>query len=97
MIYIHIDTDNAAFSDGMHDIEICRILREIADGFEAGGTISTIRDINGNSVGKILPVNPLLSEIQVVATELWKASVGKQDPQSTCNGMYKRLSKLLPN
>ena len=49
-----------------------------------------------NSVGKILPVNPLLPEIQVVATELWKAFVGKQDPQSTCNDMYKRLSKLLP-
>ena len=96
MIHIHIDTDNAAFSNGMHDIEICRILREIADRYEAGGTMSTILDINGNSVGKILPVNPLLSEIQVVATELWKAFVGKQDPQSTCNDMYKRLSKLLP-
>lgn len=96
MIYIQIDTENAAFSDGMHDIEICRILREIANEFEAGGTIGTILDINGNSVGKILPVNPLLSEIQVVATELWKAFVGKQDPQSTCNDMYKRLSKLLP-
>ena len=96
MIYIQIDTENAAFSDGMHDIEICRILREIANEFEVGGTIGTILDINGNSVGKILPVNPLLSEIQVAATELWKAFVGKQDPQSTCNDMYKRLSKLLP-
>lgn len=96
MIYIHIETDNAAFSDGMHDIEVCRILREIADRYEAGSTMSTILDINGNSVGKILPVNPLLAEILVVSAELWKASAGKQDPQSTCNDMYKRLSKLLP-
>jgi len=96
MIYIHIETDNSAFSDGMHNIEVCRILREIADRYEAGGTMGTILDINGNSVGKILPVNPLLAEILVVSTELWKTFTGKQDPQSTCNDMYKRLSKLLP-
>ena len=97
MIHIHIDTDNAAFDDGTHDMEVCRILREIADRYEEGCRImGTILDINGNSVGKISSINPLLSELQIVSTELWKASVGKQDPQNTCNDVYKKLSKLLP-
>lgn len=52
---VKFDTDNAAFADGGRDAEIVRILRAIADRVEregCSGFYETIRDINGNDVGR---------------------------------------------
>jgi hypothetical protein len=51
-IVIKIHTDNAAFEDGGGS-EVARILRHLADQFEADGfsAFTVIRDINGNKVG----------------------------------------------
>lgn len=55
MFTLKIDTENAAFDDGQTD-EIARILRKIADEVEHGGYYpgqsQTVRDINGNDVGR---------------------------------------------
>jgi len=53
-----ISTENAAFEDcgfGCQEIEVARILREVADQVEAGKDFSMFRtlfDINGNDVGR---------------------------------------------
>ena len=51
-----IDTDNAAFADGALGYEVARILDTLAQQIEsetAGrSTVITLRDSNGNTVGK---------------------------------------------
>lgn len=52
---VKFDTDNAAFDDGNREAEIIRILRSIADRVErdgCSGFFETIRDVNGNEVGR---------------------------------------------
>ena len=54
-ITITIDTGNAAFEDGAGGSEVARILRTLADRYENDGLwdqTHTLRDINGNRVGK---------------------------------------------
>ena len=52
MYKIIIDTENAAFDGKDADIEIARILRELAEDVEQGGVENiTLRDVNGNSIG----------------------------------------------
>lgn len=51
---VKFDTDNAAFED-CRDYEIARILRNIADRVErdgCSGFFETVRDINGNDIGR---------------------------------------------
>lgn len=59
-ITITINTDNAAFSDenGGREYEVGRILRKLADELHDGIINASIgprklRDINGNTVGKV--------------------------------------------
>lgn len=57
---IAINADSAAFDNGMAEYEISRILRKIADKVEAesfSGFYETIRDINGNDVGRFAMKN----------------------------------------
>lgn len=59
---VKIECGNAAFTDEAGNVtndsaapELARILREIADRIEAGtdyGWFKTIRDVNGNDVGR---------------------------------------------
>ena len=52
---IILDANHAAFDDGNMQYEIARILRNIADKAESAGFsgfFETIRDINGNDVGR---------------------------------------------
>lgn len=56
MILITINTGNAAFSKGdpmTGGCELARILRVMADDFEADGEANAPRDINGNVVGAV--------------------------------------------
>jgi len=46
---LNFNMDNAAFGDP--DLEIARILHEIADKVERGIQGGPVRDINGNNVG----------------------------------------------
>ena len=54
MFKVEIETDNAAFDEGYHDFEVARILRALADTLDmyGGRAEYTLRDINGNTVGK---------------------------------------------
>jgi len=49
------DTENVAFEDAK-EVEVVRILREIANKIEQSGDVpgfyQTIRDINGNDIGR---------------------------------------------
>ena len=49
------DTENVAFEDAK-EVEVVRILREIANKIEQSGSVpgfyQTIRDINGNDIGR---------------------------------------------
>jgi cytochrome c-type biogenesis protein CcmH/NrfF len=47
---LKVGCDNAAFEDP--DIEVSRILREVAGRVEAGQKNGRIMDVNGNSVGE---------------------------------------------
>ncbi len=47
---LYFNMDNSAF-DECADIEVCRILRLIADRIEAGSNGGSIKDINGNTIG----------------------------------------------
>lgn len=54
---ITIEMSNAAF-DGEPGMEVARILRDLSSDYEAEGTIydlarHTLRDINGNIVGRV--------------------------------------------
>lgn len=55
---ITIQMDNAAFEDSNAGPEVARILRNLADDMDEGGSLTspgahaTLRDINGNTVGK---------------------------------------------
>jgi hypothetical protein len=54
-IKISIDTDNAAF-DEYPVTETARILRKLANDLESGNAIDnafSLRDVNGNVVGKV--------------------------------------------
>lgn len=55
-ITITINTDNAAFQDGLYEYEVHRILtklaRKIAEGCRIDGRI--IRDYNGNECGSVV-------------------------------------------
>lgn len=53
MLTLSIDTNSDAFADN-RDMEIARILRDIADRIEDGqySSASSIRDINGNTCGR---------------------------------------------
>ena len=51
MFRLTIKTDNAAFADDPG--EIARILREYASCIEGGAYDTVLRDINGNTVGKV--------------------------------------------
>lgn len=52
-IIITINTANAAFDDGNAGVEVARILRELANSLELGMEPETLRDYNGNKVGKV--------------------------------------------
>lgn len=52
---VRIHTDNAAFEDGNREHETARILRDISNRLDGGGSFEkhqTLRDINGNDVGR---------------------------------------------
>ena len=53
---VEFNTDNAAFGNDRGDPawgqEVARILREVVDKIERDYTIGTIRDLNGNTVGR---------------------------------------------
>lgn len=51
MFQIYFDTSNAAF-DGLPNMEIARILREIAEKVDSGSLEGIIRDLNGSRVGE---------------------------------------------
>ena len=53
-ITITIDIDNAAFEEAGGS-EVARILRELADQYDSEGfhIFETLRDANGNRVGKV--------------------------------------------
>ena len=51
MFKIEIETGNAAFEDD-RNMELARILRQIAERLENGENTGWVRDINGNKVGK---------------------------------------------
>ena len=51
-VTVKFDTGNAAFSDGNGPAEVGRILQDIAARIEAGHVNGTIRDVNGNVVGR---------------------------------------------
>lgn len=52
---INIDSENAAFQDGMHGIETARILRAMADViFEGAEGMFDLREINGNWIGRAI-------------------------------------------
>lgn len=50
---LSITVDNTAFGEAMpaKDIEVARILRELANSLERGAPWPPLRDINGNTVG----------------------------------------------
>lgn len=51
MFTLKIETGNAAFEDGA-ELEVARILRDLADEFEMDGSMSrNLYDSNGNKVG----------------------------------------------
>lgn len=50
---IYIDTGNAAFEDGNWKTEVARILRELAANIENYARPEKLRDINGNTCGKV--------------------------------------------
>lgn len=54
-ITIKIDTDNAAFDDGMRGHEVARILHKLADEYDDLGGLHRpfLHDINGNTVGTV--------------------------------------------
>jgi hypothetical protein len=52
-ITIAIETVNSAFADGNEFLELARILRKLAADYEEGNNPTTLRDINGNTVGHI--------------------------------------------
>lgn len=54
MFVLKIDTDNAAFEDGLAPYEVARILRAVADKVVDGvpPQYQTVRDANGNDVGR---------------------------------------------
>lgn len=49
---LQFDADNAAFAGNDWQPETVRILTEVARRIEMGDNSGTIRDINGNTVGK---------------------------------------------
>jgi len=54
---ININMENDAFSGGNNTSEVCRILHALADRIGLGGELlegdtETLRDVNGNTVGK---------------------------------------------
>ena len=52
-ITITINTENAAFCD-TPEVETARILKEVSEIFESNGIYEfSIRDYNGNTVGKV--------------------------------------------
>lgn len=55
-VSIEMRTANSAFQedDMSFGCEMARILRELADKFENGGTPTYVMDINGNKVGSIV-------------------------------------------
>ena len=53
-ITISINTENSAFEDGDGNIELARILRDLASKVESGSNSETLRDINGNKVGTVI-------------------------------------------
>ena len=59
MITITIKTDNDAFADGNKEIEVARILQEIAKDYAGGyavrmtSTRTTYNDINGNKAATV--------------------------------------------
>jgi hypothetical protein len=52
MIKIEISTSNQAFELDAQ-VEVARILRELADKIEQGEEPTRLRDLNGNSVGSV--------------------------------------------
>jgi hypothetical protein len=49
---MHVDLGNAAFDDGMLATELGRIVRDVAEAIEEGVDGESIRDVNGNTVGR---------------------------------------------
>ena len=52
-VSIEIETANAAFTDNER-AEAARIIRDAADFIENGGDARNLRDMNGNTVGRVL-------------------------------------------
>ena len=48
---IEINLDNASFEGFNPEVEACRILRKLAEGYELGLTDRKLYDYNGNCVG----------------------------------------------
>jgi hypothetical protein len=53
MLNLSIDTANAAFEDYGLEVEVARILKAAADRILNGDTDFNLRDINGNTVGRV--------------------------------------------
>lgn len=48
---LEVSTENAAFDDDP-GAELARILRTVAKSLHEGGESGTVRDVNGNTVGR---------------------------------------------
>ena len=51
-VTIQFDTDNAAFDSESYDYEVMKILHDLAGKDLSPGSDHTIRDTNGNSIGR---------------------------------------------
>ena len=49
---LKFSVENSAFEGNDRPLEIARILRKLAEGFEEGQPDNLVRDINGNRVGQ---------------------------------------------
>jgi len=54
MFRLEIETGNAAFQDGLGDLEVARILKEVTNRILGGFTEGAVFDMNGNRVGKFV-------------------------------------------
>lgn len=73
MFELKFDTDNAAFEDNS---QIGRILREVANHIDGGCLSNTIRDINGNVVGRFYRTDETIKEHEKSLMEKTVAAAG---------------------
>lgn len=94
MIKLIIHTGNAAFDEGQKDLEVARILEEVAERVERRNLDLKLYDLNGNSVGRLAEMDDD-EELAATGDEFVRLELDTGNAAFEDDGKFSEVARIL--